>query len=296
MSNAGRHPLFADWSLAFQNAGSKACIGEGLGGGDGWSPKWGQFLLERAYLQGRDFAMAGTAPDVFFEVEKNGATSLYDLSYTMTTTSGANANHIVTDTTQHVLEPTDYITAEGGHRNYVGGTFVSKDVGFMLEGRYITGPLAGRRVHVGRRGIVRLFHISGSMNTLSFVFNFMGTTNKAGLTGYPATARYKGWPVPAPMVIRRQVISVKVNSPTVTPDMNQLTLSTYVDDPTGTADMQRVISLNTSIGQELTRTDLSGTEVDVGNELFFELEQVRAAGSGTALLVDISCYLEVEYR
>ena len=299
MSSAGRFQLVSDWNLAFQSAGTKTVLGQGVGGAAGWSPKWGDFLLERAYLQGDDFFLSGTTGNerVFFEVEKNGTTQLYDLTYTPAGGTGAAELHIVEDTTQHVITQSDYICATMGHRNYTTGALISKDVAVALEGRYITGPLAGQRVHIGRRGVCRGSHTSGTMNGVQFIFNFLGVTAAAYVsgTGYKTPTDYKGFIAPVPIRLSRQWMIGKVSNPTILPADNDLVLRTYVDDPTGTADMECVQSLNVGIGREYIKAATSTTIVDAGQELFFSLQQVRNATAANANLIDVSVYLEWEY-
>jgi len=299
MSSAGRFQLVTDWSLAFQNAGTKTVLGQGVGGAAGWSPKWGDFLLERAYLQGDDFFLSGTTGNerVFFEVEKNGATQLYDLTYTPAGGTGSAELHIAEDTTQHVITQSDYICATMGHRNYTTGALISKDVAVALEGRYITGPLTGQRIHIGRRGVCRGSHTSGTMNGVQYIFNFLGVTDAVytGGTGYVTPTDYKGFTVPETIRLSRQWMIGTVNFPTVLPDQNDLVLRTYVDDPTGTADMDCTQNMNVGLVTEYIKADTSTTIVEAGQELFFSLQQVRNAGANNANLIDISVYLEWEY-
>lgn len=299
MSNAGRCQQLTDWNLAFQNGQSKQVLGSGIGTTLGWSPRYGDFMLERAYLQGDDFLLVSATGEPFFEVEKNNSTTLYDLSYTPAGGTGAAELHIETDDAKHVITASDYITADLGHRNYTSGTLISKDVGCALEGRYLTGPLAGQYVTIGRRGIVRGFHITGAMNGLTYVFNFLGVTDAmyAGGTGWQDPTDYKGWPVPVPMTLRRIAMYGTVNNPVAFPDDNDLVLRIYVDDPTkGTPDGECLQSLNVGFGAPFTRQDLSiaNANVDVGNEVFLILQQVRNAGTGSANLIDLSVILEWE--
>ena len=298
MTNAGRTAVIATWGLVVINAGTQTILGEGIGGGDGWSPQFGDFLLERAYLQSNDFyAQPGTTlPSVFGKVEKNGSTTLYNVSHTMAANgSGAGNLHIDTDTTNYLLTPSDYITAQVGHTGYVSGTHYSKDVGFIVEGRYVSGPLAGQGVHIKKNGNTRLFHINGAMNSAANVFSLIGVSNKVGGTSAWGTKHYKGWPVEVPMRLKRISQHLKVGSPTVAPDINDLVTSVWVNDPSTSPDMQITRSLNTGIGASRTDTDTSDTIVVPGDELWFDINQVRTAGAGTATLVDLNLYLDVEY-
>lgn len=312
MTAAPGEQILADsWALAYQNAAVQEVVGEGIGGGAGWSPKWGDFLIEGVTLMGADFLRTGpTTQTVTLDIEKNGTTSLYALSYQhngagFSAWPSASALHSASSTTPQILKASDYICVDVGNGGYASGTLISKDVQATIYGRYITGPLSEPKGHRGRRARVRLFNAFGAISNFTYVYNFLGVNDAkyTGGTGFVYPSNYVAWSVPRRMRVWRIIWFATVGFFPAVGQATSLHLTLWngdCTDPAGTGTtpvLQATLAGTATINNVDQLVQAVGpVDFDVGDELTLQLQMEAVSGTPLAMNVqNLSCFADVEF-